>query len=237
MRLLRDVIFAESGLAGSDEALERRDRRRRLFAYGAIGALALVLAVLWTHSYLGNREFVYTAQARSAAAGAELAKLGAPRAGDEPQLVRALNALRILPGGYRDQKNNTAPAPGFGLSQAEKLGAQALRAYRNALRDALFPRLALQMEQEIREALRSGRREGLGEALEGYLSLYAGDKMDPNTVEAAARRLWRLPDAEAAALLAHLRAGFEQGTPEMRHPRDEAIIKEARQKLALAKTS
>jgi type VI secretion system protein ImpL len=237
MRLLREVIFAESGLAGSDEALERRDRRLRRLAYGAIGALTLALAALWTTSYVGNREFVAAAQARSAAAGAELGKLGAPRAGDEAQLVRALNALRVLPGGYRDQKNHAAPAPGFGLAQAEKLGAQALRAYRNALRDALFPRLALQMEQEIRDALRSARREGLGEALEGYLSLYAGDKMDPKTVEAAARRLWRLPEAEAAALLAHLRAGLEQGTPEMRHPRDEAIIKEARQKLAPAKTS
>jgi hypothetical protein len=46
-----------------------------------------------------------------------------------------------------------------------------------------------------------------------------------------------MPEAESAALLAHLRAGLEAGTPEMRHPRDEAIIKEARQKLAPAKAS
>ena len=234
MRLLREVIFPESGLAGSDEALERRLHRARWLAYGAIAALATALAVLWTGSYLGNRDFVAAAQARVAAAREELAELGAPRAGDERQLARALNALRLLPGGYSDQKSGAAAAPGFGLSQAEKLGAQALRAYRNALRDALFPRLAIALENETRAALRSPQREGLGEALEAYLSLYAGEKMDPKPVAAAAQRLWRLPDAESAALLAHLRAGLEEGTPEMRHPRDEAIIKEVRRKLAPA---
>jgi len=237
MRLLREVIFQESGLAGTDATLERRARRARWLAYAAIAVLAVALSALWTASYLGNREYVAAAQARVAAARDELARLGAPRAGDEGQLLRALNALRMLPGGYRDQKGGGATAPGLGLSQAEKLGAQALRAYRNALSDALFPRLAMALESELRDALRSPKRAGLGEALEAYLNLYAGDKLEPRKVATAARRLWRLPDAGTAALLAHLRAAFEAGTPEMRHPRDEAIIKDARQKLAPAKAS
>jgi type VI secretion system protein ImpL len=236
-RLLREVIFPESGLAGSDEALERRLRRRRWLAYGAIAALSVTLAVLWTTSYVGNREFVAAAQARVAAARDELAKLGAPRIGDEEQLLRALNALRTLPGGYHDQKAGSAVVPGFGLSQAEKLGAQALRAYRNALREALYPRLAVALEGEMREALRTPKHEGLGEALAAYESLYAQDKIDPKAVQEGARRVWRLPDAERAALMAHLRAGLEDGRLEVRHPRDEAIIKDAREKIAPAKTS
>ncbi|MFY9314300.1 MAG: type VI secretion system membrane subunit TssM [Burkholderiales bacterium] len=235
MRLLREVIFPESGLAGSDPGVERRERRLRVLAYGAIAFLGALLVVLWTWSYRGNREFVEVARAQTATAKEELAKLGPPRAGDDEQLVRTLNALRTLPGGYRDQHAGKAPAPGLGLSQAGKIGAQALRAYRNALRDALFPRLALLLETELRDAVRSSRRDGLDEALQAYLNLYEGAKADPKQVEAVARRLWRLPDAESAALLAHLRAGLEGGAPEMRHPRDEAIIKEARQKLAPAR--
>jgi type VI protein secretion system component VasK len=146
-----------------------------------------------------------------------------------------LNDLRVLPGGYRDQKAGSTPAPGWGLSQAEKVGAQALRAYRNVLRDAFFPRLALALEEEIRECLRSPKREGLGKALDAYLSLYEGRKADVGLVEAAARRIWDLPDADEAALLAHLRAGLEGGAPEMRHPRDEVIIRDARQRLAAAR--
>jgi type VI secretion system protein ImpL len=237
MRLLREVIFPESGLAGSDQGLERQGRRLRLLAYGSIAALGVALAVLWTSSYFGNRDFISAAQARTATAKEELARLGPPRTGDESQLVRALNALRILPGGYRDQKSGGATAPDMGLSQSGKVGAQAVRAYHNALRDALFPRLAIALESELREAVRSPKQEGLGEALDAYLNLYEGAKADPKAVEAAAQRLWRLPDADSAAMLAHLRAALEEGAPEMRHPRDEVIIREARQKLAPAKNS
>jgi hypothetical protein len=56
-------------------------------------------------------------------------------------------------------------------------------------------------------------------------------------VEEGARRVWRLPDAESAALLVHLRSGLEEGRLEVHHPRDEAIIRDARQKMAPAKTS
>jgi len=236
MRLLREVIFPESGLAGADEGLERRMQHLRLSAYGAIAALAVALGALWTWSYARNLDFISAAESRAAAAKEELAKLGPPQAGDDAQLLRTLNALRVLPGGYRDQKRGLAAAPDFGLSQAGKIGAQSLRAYRNALRDALLPRLALSLEDEIRQSLRSGKRETLADALEAYVDLYAGGKTDRKAVETAALRIWQLPDPDEAVLLAHLRAGLEDGTPEMRHPRDEAIIREARQKLASAKT-
>ena len=140
-RLVREVIFPESGLASSDEGLERRDRRARMLGFAALAALSIGLAALWITSYVGNRQFIAAAQERAAAAKSELDKLGAPRAGDEAQVVRALNALRDLPGGYRERQRGSG-APGFGLSQVEKVGAQAMRAYRNALRDALVPRLA-----------------------------------------------------------------------------------------------
>jgi type VI secretion system protein ImpL len=236
-RLLCEVIFGESGLAGADEGLERRARQLRLLAYGATATLAVALGALWTASFVANREFVAAAEAGVAAAKQELAKLGPPRPGDEAQLVRALNALSALPGGYRERQAGGVSVADAGLSQAGKIGAQALRAYRNALTDALFPRLALALENEIRQALRSSRQEVLRDALAAYQSLYAGRKTDVKLVQAAALRSWRLPDAESAALLAHLRAGLEEGAPEMRHPQDEAIIRDASQKLAPPKTT
>jgi type VI secretion system protein ImpL len=235
-RLLREVIFAESGLAGSDERLERRAQRLRALAYAAIAAIAIGLGALWTAGYFASRDFIAAAEAGSAKAKQELAALGPPKPGDAAQLLRALDALRALPGGYADQTARSA-ALGAGLSQAGKIGAQAQRAYRNALADALFPRLALALEEEIRQALRSPAQAGLRDALEAYQGLYAGGKPDPAAMQAAALRSWRLSDAEGAALLAHLRAGVEHGAPEMRHPQDEAIIREARQKLTAARSS
>ena len=135
-----------------------------------------------------------------------------------------------------EQRARSAPAAGFGLSQSGKLGPLALRAYQNALADAFLPRLAMALEDDLRERMRNPKaREGLGEALAAYLGLY--EKRDLGAVEAAARRVWRLPDAAQAGLASHLEAGLEQGTPEMRHPRDEAIIKAAQQLLGAGRKS
>jgi type VI secretion system protein ImpL len=159
-RLVREVIFPEAGLAGSDEGLERRERRARMLAFAALVAASVALAALWTVSYAGNRGFIAAARDKAGAAKAELEKLGAQRTGDEAQLVRALNALRDLPGGYRERESGAATY-GFGLSQGEKLGTQALRAYRNALRDGLVPRLAAAQDDYSKWRLSEAERADL----------------------------------------------------------------------------
>ncbi len=140
-RLVREVIFPESGLASTDEGLERRERRARMLAFAAIAAVSTALVALWAASYAGNRNFIASVQEKTMTAKAELEKIGPSRTGNEAQLIRALNALRDLPGGYRARESGVGTY-GFGLSQGGKLGSQALRAYRNALREALEPRLA-----------------------------------------------------------------------------------------------
>ncbi len=159
-RLVREVIFPESGLAGSDAGLERRERRAKMLGFAAIAAVSVALAALWTASYVGNRGFIAAAQDRVGAAKAELEKLGPLHTGGEGQLVRALNALRDLPGGYRERESGVS-THGFGLSQGEKLGAQALRAYRNALRDALVPRLAASQDDYSKWQLSAAERADL----------------------------------------------------------------------------
>jgi type VI secretion system protein ImpL len=57
-RLVREVIFPESGLASSDEKLERRERRMKMLAYAAIATVSVGLAVLWTGGYAGHRAFI-----------------------------------------------------------------------------------------------------------------------------------------------------------------------------------
>ena len=172
-RLVREVIFPESGLAGSDAGLEHRERRAKIPGFATIAVASVVLATLWTTSYFSNRELVSAAQSKAAAARAELEKLGPPRAGDEAQLLRVLTALRDLPGGYGERASGASTGGGFGLSQREKLGAQALRAYRNALRDALAPRLAAsqgdftkwQLSQAESAELAAHVRAAAGEAI------------------------------------------------------------------------
>jgi type VI secretion system protein ImpL len=234
--LVRRVIFPESGLAGSDPRVEQRSRMVRLAAYAAIAVVTLGLGAAWTASYQANRSFVAEVEAKTAEAKAALRTMGTVAPGQEEKLVNALNGLRDLPGGYAERAGGSPAPDGPGFSQSGKLGPLAVRAYRNALSEAFLPRVAMALEDHLREGVRNPKaREGLAEMLAAYLALY--EKRDAAAVEAAARRAWRLPAAAQAALAGHLKAGLAEGAPEVRHPRDEAIIKAARQLLEAGKTS
>ena len=113
-------------------------------------------------------------------------------------------------------------ARGIHAGQADKLAAQAERAYRNTLRDALLPQLALSLENALRSAPDR-------EALNGYLSLYQGG--DAASLEQAATRLWRLPGSARADLAAHLRVALSERPLALPRPRDDALVEQARRKL------
>ena len=138
-RLVREVIFPESGLAGSDERIERRRRQARRLAYGAMAAATVALFSGWTLSYLGNREFVAAAQMKTGAARIELDKLGVPKTGDQEQLLRTLNALRDLPGGYKDRENGATAAGGFGFLGRKNRSAGSARLSQRAARCSVAP--------------------------------------------------------------------------------------------------
>ncbi len=231
-RLVREVILSETGLAGTDAAVERRARGLRRAAYAALALAGGTLALAWTGSYLGNRAFVADAEAGLAAARRELAALGPVPAREGMRLLGVLNALRDLPGGYAERTRGTPFALGLGLYQGEKLGAQALRAYRGALREALMPRLAQALEEDLRSAPAGA---GLGRTLSAYAMLYDARGPVSGVLEEEAVRLWRPADGQRADLSGHLRAGSEDRPLEIRHPRNAAIVKEAQERLAAGK--
>jgi len=63
-RLLREVVFAEAGLAVSGEALARRRRKRRLAAVAALAVLAAAIAWPMAAHYLEARAALAQSQAR-----------------------------------------------------------------------------------------------------------------------------------------------------------------------------
>jgi type VI secretion system protein ImpL len=111
----------------------------------------------------------------------------------------------------------------LGLNQGEKLGAQAERAYRNALRESLLAHLVFSLE----DGLRSGASR---ELLDGYLALH--DAGDAKRIEQAALRLWQLPEATRPDLAGHLRAALAERPIALPKGRDEALIEQTRRKLS-----
>src|SRR5207237_1660452 len=71
-RLLHEVIFGESGLAGLNLAAERGRRFARLATYAAFAAVTIAFALVWTVSFVGNRHPIAAAQAKTDAAKHDL---------------------------------------------------------------------------------------------------------------------------------------------------------------------
>ena len=224
-RLLRDVIFGESGLAGIDARQERARRLARLGAYAALAALTAGLAVTWTAGYVANGEMIATAEEAVGAAKAELAAVAAVKPGDEARLVGLLNRLRAL----KEAVGGAAWTARLGLDQGGKLGAQADRAYRTALRESLLAHLAASLHLRL-------HAHPAPEVLEGYVALHDPEIAGSASIERAALAAWQLPEATQGDLVSHLRAALAERPLALPAPRDDALIEEVRRKLAGRRT-
>ncbi|MEX3694060.1 type VI secretion system membrane subunit TssM [Paraburkholderia sp. BR14263] len=231
-RLLRDVIFAEQGIAGSDP---RAVRRRTRFQQAAIAGIAVLLAaglIVLIASDRANRRFVDESRQQIAAL-AELAKKTS--AGDSPLAVLPLlDAARDLPGGEAERASRDTPWwAGLGLDQRRKLGLEAQRLYQRLLRQTLLPIVVQRMEDELRR----GNTEDpatLYEALRAYLMLGDPTHFDPDALQVWALRTWRTgsmkdaSDAQRADIEQHLQALFRRGEFDSNLPLDQNLIAQAR---------
>jgi len=147
-RLLKDVIFGESGLAGADPGRVRSRRAGRTATLAGMAVASVLLVVGCTLSYFCNLQLIESTEARAAEAKRELDALATLRAGDEARLVAVLNRLRDL------RQGSATWTTGLGLYQGTKLDAQAERAYQNALRETLLPQIAATSAWQLPENLR-----------------------------------------------------------------------------------
>ncbi|WP_298233278.1 type VI secretion system membrane subunit TssM [uncultured Azohydromonas sp.] len=229
-RLLRDVVFAEAGLAGLNLRRERQRTALRLGLAGLCGAVALGTIALGWRAYAHNRELLAEAASRL------------PALRQQAQAARAtaptdLVALLPLLGGVERFAQVSAPAamPSLGLDRRDLLAAAAEDSYARLLKDVYLHRIAARLEAR----LRSGGREHVEvvyEALRAYLMLFAGRNFDAAALRADLGSDWdaTLPATEAqrAALRHHLQrllAGGEVGAPQRADPQ---LITQARALVA-----
>ena len=215
-RLLRDVVFAESGLAGSSVRglTLRRLLERGLLAATAI-ALLLSLAALW-RAYQGQSQTVDVFASRLPALDAAVAQ-----AQRSNELVALLPTLDALAGGALVGNDGDVRLADHLLDRREMLTSAADDSYQRLLRGAFLSRIALRLE----ERLRRGDGETVArtyETLRAYLMLFGGNNFDRAGLRAYLTNDWQLtlPEsvgaAERAALLRHLDAllaGAEVGAP------------------------
>ena len=218
-QLLRDVVFAEAALVTADVGAERRYRLVLSAGIALILAMTVALGGMWTLGYLSNRRLIAEAEADTAAVKRDFEGALAMRAGGEVRLVKMLTRMREL-------RTLFEPAGMLAVSfgQHEKLGAQADRAYRNALRESLLPHVTSSLERALRTAPSR-------EALEAYLSLYAEGRRDTTPIQAVLVQMWKLPEDLRPDLGRHLRAALEARPLVLLQPPDEGLIQAVRRRL------
>ncbi|MBS0447975.1 MAG: type VI secretion system membrane subunit TssM [Proteobacteria bacterium] len=235
-RLLGEVVFAESGLAGTNLRWERRRSLLALSAYAACGMLAIALIAAFTVSYRGNRRYVADVAAR--AHDVQQLVQGTPNRAspDLLPIIPALEATRVLAetGDASAAAGSASWQLGFGLFQGRKLDRAARTAYERMLTDAMLPRIALRLRQQ----LQSGEApESQYESLKAYLMLYDVDHFDAKALKSYIENDWatqrgaELSAAQRAQLSRHLDAllALPGGVPPL--ARDDKLVASVRAQL------
>ena len=234
-RLLREVIFKEAELAGTNLKFEKQHRLLQWAGLGAIALMLVLLASALVTSYFRNKAYVAEVATRSAEVE-RLAK-ATPAQGSVLALLPLLAAVRDIPGGYAQGDAGVPLLNRFGLYQGDKLGEGARVLYRHLLRDTLAPRLIARLEDVLRRG-DANNQDYLYEVLRVYLMLGDRKHFDAESVQAWvdfdwSRNLQGSTEAQRQELSRHLTALLASGD-ETAEPLalDTALVAQVRLRLA-----
>lgn len=186
-RLLREVIFNEAGLAGTNLKWERR---RRLLQWGGLAAAAILTVgaiAAWTVSYSRNKAYVTEVESRLQDISKQLGTLAVGGTADIVGLLPVFQSVHDL----AESSSTSSAVPtsmGFGLYQGDKLAAASRVAHQRLLQDTFLPRLALRLEEQL--GTLNTNPEALYETLKAYVMLYDPDHFDAEALKTYVRIDW-----------------------------------------------
>jgi type VI secretion system protein ImpL len=187
-RLFNDVIFEESGIAGTNLKWERRRGLMQWASFALIGVLSIGAITAWAISYGRNKAYIRDVDARVPAVNQQLAAIRAGQSGDVVELLPALKSVRRIAVTDATSPDNVPMSMEFGLYQGEKLDAAAELAYRRMLQDVFLPRVANRIEQRLRTGQQN--MELLYEGLKAYIMLSDPKYFDDKALKAFVSAEW-----------------------------------------------
>jgi type VI secretion system protein ImpL len=224
-RLLKDVVFAESGLAGVNRRFELQMAAAQLGAYIAVAAVAILGVIVWSVSYARNGRLIE-------AVGAQVTQLQeAPVTPDDVAVDAALPRLdaaaRVVASADPDDVPWSMRA---GLYQGNALGNAARDAYVRELNGAFLPRVEARLRQRLLDY--AAEPETLYAYLKAYLMLGRSERVDKSylagVVDAEWKRSYAAAPDTAASLSRHFRELLENSETLPEATLDEVRIAQAR---------
>ena len=235
-RLLSDVVFAESGLAGTNLKWERRRTQLAVAGYALVGVVTAGAIGAWGVSYANNRRYVADVGQRVELVRQLVQTTPNRYAPDLLPIMPALEATRQLASPASLGEGEVVPwSLGYGLYQGRKLDSAARAAYERMLVDAVQPRLALRVEEQLRQGGEAA--ESQYEALKTYLMLRDPLRFDAKALKTHLERDWDarpardLSNEQRAQLSQQLDALLALGPVTSQLPDDSALVAVTREQL------
>lgn len=235
-RLLKDVVFAEQRLGGTNLKWERRRQLIRFGTLATIGALAAALLLGWTFSYLRNSSYIKEVDEAVATLRPVVSGVGNAANNDVASVLAVLDGVYDISATATRPRDDSPMGMGLGLFQGDKLDAAANQSYRGLLRDVLFPRLSRRIEAQLR-AVDGSNLEYAYETLKAYLMLNDAQHFDADELKAWISLDWdrHLPREitadQRAALSKHLNALFADGPVASPIMQDQNLVARTRELL------
>jgi type VI secretion system protein ImpL len=236
-RLLRELVFAEQGLAGANRKTEQQLRLIRIGSFVAIGVVSTVLLIGWAVSAFRNKAYGLEVYQRVPALKQATDAVPEQSSGDATTVGAMLTAVHDAAVPPTFPLADPPLLSSLGLYQGDKLDAAAQIAYRRLLEHALLPRIARRTEELLRGANRNNL-EFAYEALKAYLMLHQPDRYDPEALKTWVTIDWDanlprgLSPEQRAQLDGHLDALLALGAPRRIAAMDPALLGNVRDMLA-----
>ncbi len=236
-RLLRDVIFAEQDIAGTNIKWERRRNLFKWASYALLAALTVGISLAWWVSYRNNSAYVSAVDDKLATVSRQVDSLPTAASIDVLGLLPVLQAVRELSTAAGVEGDKEPWSMGFGLYQGDKLASASRNSYQRLLQDSFLPRLIFRIEEQLRRG--SGDNlDILYEGLKSYIMLHDPAHFDSNALKAWITADWdynlprEVPVEQRKLLESHLDALFARGAVSPPLPADAQLILSVRTQLA-----
>ena len=230
-RLLREVVIAESGLAGIDRRFEAQSALRQFGAYAAVALIVAMGVLVWTLSFIKNRDYID--QLRTDVHELEPDHLRRASTSVTPELLLPrFDALRKFADAANKYEGHVPWSMRWGLYQGGSLGHAARSTYLLDLDTWLLPRFADRVKQHLLQS--ASEPERLFSYLKAYLMFKESRHFDADYLQKLADVEWPRTAVEAsggASLATHLAKYFEYRRKPREIPIDTGLVAQAQGNL------
>lgn len=178
--LLSDVVFGESGLAGTNLKTEKRLRRMQWAAAAGVAAVAFGLLAFWSASYLQNKRLINDVELATQELQRSVDTLDSNSL-DLFSVNTVLNQAHDLASVNKDgELSGGFVMKRAGLFQGNKISGLASSKYNELLLEILLPRLMVRLENQMHA--QNNNSEFLFEALKTYQMIGLRDRFETDGV-------------------------------------------------------